>query len=265
MTAETRAFWDAQLELTELVPGAAEWPERYAALSAADGRLAGAERIATGPDELQALWRTSTGSANKAMVFIHGGYWRRFVAADFAFAAATAGAADVSFYNVDYRLMPNVRLAELVADVVAACERALEAVPDAVLVGHSAGAHLAVEVATRLSRPPRAVVAMSGFYELAPLRHAFIQDELAFTQEEVDAFSVQSRAAAVPCPVHVQVGANETYEFLRQSARFAEALSDAGQDATIWFAPNLDHFEIVAELANPESEAARQVIDVLRR
>lgn len=263
MTAETQAFWDAQLENSVVVPGAAEWPERYLALSAAHGRLADAERMATGPDESQALWRTPTGAADKALVFIHGGYWRKYSAPDLAFVAATAEAAGVTFYNVDYRLMPGVRMADLVADTVAACAMALEAVPNAVLVGHSAGAHLAVEVALRMARPPRAVVAMSGLYELAPLRHAFIQDELSLTLDEVEAFSPQSRVASVPCPVHVQVGGEEKNEFLRQSVRFAEALTDAGREATLWFAPNLNHFEIVAELADPNSETARRIINII--
>lgn len=263
MTAETRPFWDAQLENAVVVPGAAEWPGRYAALSEAHGRLSEAERFATGADPMQALWRTDTGAPDKAMVLIHGGYWRRFSAAEYAFALPTAAAAGVTFFNVDYRLMPGVRMADVVADTVAACEMALEMIPNAVLVGHSAGGHLALEAALRLSKAPRAVVAMSGLYDLPPLRHAFIQEDLALTLADVAEFSPQTRVADVPCPVHVQVGGDEKTEFQRQSVRLYEGLVEAGRDASFWFAPNQNHFEIAAEMADPSTPTAQQVIEVL--
>ena len=115
-------------------------------------------------------------------------------AADFAFVAHTAKAADATFWNVDYRLMPGVRMADVVADTVAACA-AVDA-ERVVIVGHSAGGHLAVEAALRLPKPPAAVVAVSGLYDLDPLQYAFIQDELTLTDDEVAAFSPETRAAA---------------------------------------------------------------------
>ncbi|MEM6849326.1 MAG: alpha/beta hydrolase [Pseudomonadota bacterium] len=263
MTAETRAFWDAQLEMAVVVPGADEWIDKYGELGRVHGRLDEARRIATGPDAMQSLWHTDTGALDKAMVLIHGGYWRRFSAAEYAFGLPTAAAANVTFFNVDYRLMPGVRMADVVSDTLAACEKALEMVPNAVLVGHSAGAHLALETAMRLSRPPRAVVAMSGLFELAPLRHAFIREDIALSADEVAEFSPIERVADIPAPVHVQVGADETLEFQRQSVRLYDTLVDAGQEATFWFAPGQNHFQIAAEMADPQTPTASRIVDVL--
>lgn len=259
----SRAFWDSQLDNAANVPDFAAWPERYQASSAAAVARHGAPSREPVGAEGAALWRTATGGPERALVFIHGGYWRRYGAADFAFPVAAAAAAGAHFLNVDYRLMPAVPMAAVVEDARAACELALTGPRDAVVVGHSAGAHLAVEAALRGPRVPKAILALSGLYDLTPLRHAFIQDELALSGEDARAFSPLSRVADVPCPVHVMVGANESAEFRRQSAAFHDALAEAGRPATLTFAEGHHHSSIVAALAEPDSALSRQVAALL--
>jgi arylformamidase len=256
---ETLAFWNSQLQNAVTVPDFPLWEPRYIALSAA--APAPDERIRTGPDPVQGVDRTATGRPSHALVFIHGGYWRKYTAREFAFVAATARAADATFWNVDYRLMPVVRMADVVADCLAACE--VVKAERIVLVGHSAGGHLAVEMALRMRRPPDAVVAISGLYDLDPLTYAFIQDELSLTGEEVAAFSPETRAAEIRCPVHLVAGADETVEFRRQSARLFEKIRAAGGEASLTFAEGRHHSSVVADLADPATPLARQVAALL--
>ncbi|ORE95238.1 hypothetical protein ATO13_00230 [Stappia sp. 22II-S9-Z10] len=263
MVGETRQFWNGQLEHAAIIPDFAAWQDRHEALSAQADALGMPERIPTGADDLQALWRTKLGRATHGLLYIHGGFWRRYAAHDFSFVAETAAAANVTFYNVDYRLVPLVRMKEAVDDVVAACAIAREACDRLVVVGHSAGAHLAVEAAMRMERPPDHVVAISGIYDLAPLRFAFIQDELGLSDEEVATFSPIFRAASMPCPVHIRVGAAETAEFQRQSVRFFETVSEAGRTATIEFMQAHHHSSIVAELADSNTVLSHLVQSLL--
>ena len=53
-----------------------------------------------------------------------------------------------------------------------------------------------------MKQPPAAVVAISGLYELDPLRFAFIQDELNLTEEDVANYSPQKPCTrgALPHP-----------------------------------------------------------------
>lgn len=261
--AETEPFWNSQLENAVVVPDYAAWQDRHGALSAQADRLGLPERFATGVDPDQALWRTATGRRTRGLVFIHGGFWRRDNANDYSFVAETAAAADATFYNVDYRLIPNVRMGEVVDDVVLACERAAAETSVLAFVGHSAGAHLAIEAALRFARPPRAVVAISGLYDLEPLRHAFIQNEIALTDAEVREFSPQLRAAAIMCPVHIVAGEDETVEFRRQSIRLFEAIREAGGKSTLSFAPHRHHSSIVADLADRNSGLSKLVQSLL--
>ncbi|WP_420391600.1 alpha/beta hydrolase [Acuticoccus sp.] len=259
----TQAFWNSQLENAVTVPDFAAWQDRHGALSAEADRLGQPERIATGAGENQAVWRTPLGRADVGLVFVHGGYWRRYSADNFSFVAETAAAAKATLYNVDYRLMPAARMADLVDDTLAACNVAARACERVLLVGHSAGAHLAVEAALRADTPPSAVVAVSGLYELAPLRHAFIQDELQLTLEEVEAFSPQDRVGDLDCPLHLRVGADETVEFRRASARLFDAAIDARREATIDFVTGRHHMSVVADLADPRTALSRLVQHLL--
>ncbi|RAI04389.1 hypothetical protein DLJ53_08100 [Acuticoccus sediminis] len=263
MRRETERFWNSQLENAVTVPDFAAWQDRHEALSALADALGRPERISTGPEDLQAVWHTKLGRNTHALVFVHGGYWRRFSADNFVFVAETAAASNASFFNVDYRLMPETRMADVIDDVVRGCEVALQRSDTVVVVGHSAGAHLAVEAALRMTRPPDAVIAISGIFDLDPLRYAFIQAELCLTPSEVQEFSPLHRADTLDCPLHLRTGASETVEFRRQSARMYEAVIESGGEATIEFMDNHHHSSIVAELADPGSVLSHLVQNIL--
>ncbi|XWN31898.1 MAG: alpha/beta hydrolase [Devosia sp.] len=260
---ETEPFWNGQLQNSVLIPDFEIWEDRYRTLSEAAKRLGETERIATGPDPSQSLWRTRTGRASHGLIFIHGGYWRRFAAADFHFVAEAAAAANATFYNVDYRLMPAVSMEELVADTAAACGAAMEEVEVAVIVGHSAGGHLAVQMALDLERPPTAAVSISGLFDLEPLRHAFIQRELDLTNDDVARYSPLPRAGALKCPVHLSAGAEESVEFRRQSAVMFEAIRGAGGSAELAFVGGTHHSSVVAALADPSSPMTQGLVRML--
>lgn len=256
---ETASFWNKQLNLRELIPDYAAWQDRYEALSAIADRLSEPVRMATGPHPEQALFRIATGPATHRVVFVHGGGWTFYRAENYSFVAETALAARAAFFNVEYRKMPAWRLAELVADTVAALEIASSGAERVVLVGHSAGAHLAVEAALRSASPPAAVVALSGVYDLDPLRYSFVQEAVAFTEEEVAAFSPLRRVGELRCPLHLLVGDDETVEYRRQSVRMFERAEAAAVDATLTFVPRRHHASLVADLAEPHSVASAAV------
>ena len=204
-------------------------------------------------------------------VFIHGGYWKSLDAKDFSFVAGAFAPKGVLTVVVDYTLVPHATIAEQAEE----CRWALEWVwrhareiggdPGRIhLGGHSAGAHLvsmllATDWAAR-GLPAdliRSAMGISGVYDLEPIRHAFVNDDLRLTAGDAEALSAPRLAPHVACPVHISVGAEEGDEMLRQSADLAKAWQGLGPDIRSEVLDGHDHFSIVLELATPEGSLAR--------
>lgn len=201
------------------------------------------------------------------LVFIHGGYWQRLDKNDFDYVAApfvTAGAAVV---NVNYTLAPRATIDEIVRQVRAAIAwtwreaKSFNGDPARIHVaGHSAGGHLtAMAALTRWEGfapglPPdvvKSAVAISGLYELEPVRHTYLNDTLkldaAAARRNSPALFVRKDAA----PLALAVGSGETPEFLRQQRDFAKALAKAGAASEAVEIAGRHHFDVIHDLAEP--------------
>ena len=157
-------------------------------------------------------------------VFYHGGYWRSFKAADFAFVAERLTEAGVLVVIVNYALVPAVRIGELVRQ----CRAALAWVhaniaryggdPNRIFVsGHSAGGHLVAAMAAMAppagepdTRPlVQGGVALSGLFDLEPIRLCYLQETLQLTPAEVAANSPARHLPTAAKPLILAYGADE--------------------------------------------------------
>ena len=222
----TRAFWDSQFRFSQVLPDFADYLARAEQDSAAWAAGKTLRRHAYGPDHRQwAEVTPGTGPQTCMPVLIHGGYWRALRAEDHRFLLPALVPFGDVVANVEYRLMPGVRIAEVVSDVQAALAGLARLFPRArlVLVGHSAGAHLALSALAdpALQRRTAGVIALGGVYDLHPVRLCFLQDELNLSAAEAAAYSLHPSDARGPV-VYVN-GSAETHEFLRGSALMASA------------------------------------------
>jgi arylformamidase len=209
------------------------------------------------------------------LVFVHGGFWRSMEAVQFSFLAPGFVPFGASLAIIDYPLIPQVRLDE----IVAACRRAVAWVwqhgrtfgldPDRIFVsGNSAGGHLVAELLDRAwtgaMQLPADVIkggtAISGLYDLEPVAASFQNDTLQLTNREIETLSPLRRRLEVKAPAIVAVGGEETEEFLVQSAEFAAHLSRNGAEALNMVVPETDHITVVLDgLAKPGAELNRAV------
>ena len=215
-------------------------------------------------------------------VFIHGGFWRSMRADQFSFLARGFVPFGVSLAIIDYPLIPDVRL----GDIVASCKAAITWIyrngpdygfdPDRIFIsGNSAGGHLVAELLDRTwvdqAGLPDDVIkggtAISGLYDLEPVRTSFQNDALQLTVGEVEAFSPLRRKLAISAPVIAAVGRDETEEFLRQTADFAAILERSGVDVKHLIVPHANHITVVLDaLADPSERlncAVRQQMGAL--
>ena len=193
------------------------------------------------------------------LVFIHGGYWQRNRRQDFWCMAEGARAMGWGFALCGYTLAPEAPLTRIVAQISAALD-ALPASGPVVLSGWSAGGHLAAMAASH----PRAAaaVAISGIFELGPIRDTYLNEKLALTDEELATLSPQ-RLAPVQKPMAVTYGSAELPELCRQSRDFHALRAAAHAPGPLIPVAGANHFTILDQLRRPGGFLLRAAADLL--
>lgn len=201
------------------------------------------------------------------LVFIHGGYWQRNSREDFACYAEGMRAHGWSVAMPSHTLAPDSTLTGIVAEI----RRALDHLADhgarhgiaggrIVLSGWSAGAHL-----TAMALSHRAVaagLAISGVYELAPIRQTNLNDKLALSDAEVDGLS-PLRLPVVDKPLAIAYGARELPALVADSRDLHARRAAAHAPGPLIPVAGADHFTILEELRRPDGAlvaAARQLL-----
>ena len=129
--------------------------------------------------------------------------------------------------------------------------------------GHSAGGHLC---ATLLDHPAAAgVLAISGLFDLEPIRLCYLNDKLALTPESVSRNSPLLNVPRRAAPCVVTVGAAELPELVRQSAEYAAALAERRLRVRHLPLAVHDHFTVLDELAKPEGALCAALVELDKR
>ncbi|KQW86190.1 hypothetical protein ASC89_03825 [Devosia sp. Root413D1] len=200
-------------------------------------------------------------------MFIHGGYWFLNDKEMFAFPAETITRSGAIAAIVEYTLIPNARLAQLVDEVRQAARwlignaASFGGDPNAFSAsGHSAGGHLASYLAARAPHeahapniPVKSLLLVSGLYDLRPITQSYLQPDLLLTDEEVANFSPLGAEQLAGPEVVVAVGHNETEPFHLQAQDLCFAAERRGLNYERITLPDLDHMTIVRDLGRPES------------
>jgi arylformamidase len=192
-------------------------------------------------------------AGSPAIMFIHGGYWQALDKSFFSHMAAGLNALGVSMAVPSYDLCPNVRIGDIVEQIRAACTTlARHTNAPLVISGHSAGGHLAAcMLATEACTP--AAYAISGLFELAPLVSTSINGALGLDENEAEALSPLFWPAPEGKTLDAVVGADESSEYLRQSAAVVSAWGESGVATRYEEIAGANHFTVIAPLADPSS------------
>ncbi|EBA13215.1 alpha/beta hydrolase [Roseobacter sp. CCS2] len=194
------------------------------------------------------------------VIFVHGGYWLRFDKSFWSHLATGPLAHGWTVAMPSYDLCPDVRIPDIRRQIMAAIGFVALRVPGPVrLVGHSAGGQLVAMASVptpgarwqdRLER----TVPISPVADLAPLMQTSMNADLELDASQA-AMESPVHQPQPKCPVTVWVGAQERPVFLQQAA----ALAMAWQCEKI-VAANKHHFDVIEELAEPESALTQAVL-----
>jgi acetyl esterase/lipase len=200
------------------------------------------------------------------LIFIHGGYWQRNRREDFASLIEGALSLGWSAALPGYTLAPEASMTGIVGEIEAALDWLAEHGPRhgiagrKVLSGWSAGGHLA---AMALGHPSvTAGFAISGIFELAPIRDTDLNEKLALTAAEIETLSPMRRPM-LPKPLAIAYGTAELPELRRQSRDYHAARALAHAPGPLIPVCGADHFRIVDALRAPRGELMRAMADLL--
>ncbi|MGH6949918.1 MAG: alpha/beta hydrolase [Vitreimonas sp.] len=202
-----------------------------------------------------------------ALMFIHGGYWQALDKSFFSHMAIGPNALGVSVAVPSYDLCPDVAVGDIIRQMRHAC-LALHGelhVP-VVVSGHSAGGHLAACMLATEDYVPFAY-SISGLFELTPLIETSLNERLQLTAERARAYSPLFWPAATGKALDAVVGADESSEYLRQSAAIVAAWGEDGVATRYEEIESANHFTVIAPLADPAStmcERLKQLVDRAR-
>jgi acetyl esterase/lipase len=191
------------------------------------------------------------------LIFIHGGYWQMRAKETFRFLAAGPLAHGMHVAFVGYTLAPAITLAGICDEVrsaiawIAGRAPGFGADPARIcLSGWSAGAHL---TAMCLEEPAvRGGLAISGLYDLEPIRLCYVNDKLGLDRESARRLSPLLNLPPRSRPLAIAFGTAELPELQRQSLEFGAARREAGLPGRVVPLAGHNHFTVLEELERPD-------------
>ncbi len=160
-----------------------------------------------------------------------------------------------------YTLAPDAGLAAIAAEMRVALDWLAANGPShgvagpMVLSGWSAGGHL---TALLLDHPAvTAGLAVSGIYEIGPLRDTYLNDKLRLTDDEIETLS-PLRLPVVRKPLAIAYGSNEVPALVNDSRLLHARRAAAHAPGALVPVAGADHFTILHELRSPSGVLVRQ-------
>jgi acetyl esterase/lipase len=251
-------------ESAELVAG---WDRHSQEMRA---RHSGHLDLRYGPRERNRIDFFKAAERAPTLLFIHGGYWQMRAKETFALFAGGPMAHGINVALIGYTLAPDTTLDEIVAEIhqgidfLAKQLPTLGAAADGIVVsGWSAGGHL---TSMALSHPQvKAGMAISGIYDLEPIRHSYLNVKLKLDEAMSRRNSPMMQAGGAMKPLSLVVGSAELPLLRKQTADFVGHRARYGLPVTYEEIPDANHFTILDELSSPKGRITTLIRQLFER
>jgi len=204
------------------------------------------------------------------LLFIHGGYWQHRAKEMFAQFAEGPLAYGINVALIGYTLAPDATLDQIVAEIQSGIDFLGKQLPalggdtkGIVVSGWSAGGHLAV---LALAHPfVRAAMAISGIYDLEPIRHSYLNIKLGLDEAMSRRNSPMMQAGGPLKPLSLVTGSAELPLLRKQTADFAAHRVRYGLPVTYEEIAGANHFTIMNELSSPHGRITTLIRQLFER
>jgi arylformamidase len=223
-----------------------------------------------GPRERNRIDFLKARDKGPTLLFIHGGYWQQRAKETFALFAEGPLAYGINVALIGYTLAPEATLDQIVAEIGTGIEFLAGQLPalggdgKAIVVsGWSAGGHLTAMALTH--RHVRAGMAISGIYDLEPIRHSYLNVKLGLDEAMSRRNSPMMEAGGVMKPLSLVVGSAELPLLRKQTADFAAHRAKHGLPVTYEEISGADHFTIMNQLSSPHGRITTLIRQLFER
>jgi arylformamidase len=253
------------------VPGSADivagWDKRSAEMRA---RYSPHLDLSYGPRERNRIDFLKIADGGPTLLFIHGGYWQTRAKETFAVFAGGPMAHGINVALIGYTLAPDATLDEIVGEIHRGLDFLTAQLPDLggdsnriVVSGWSAGGHL---TSMALSHPHvKAGMAISGIYDLEPIRHSYLNVKLGLDEVMSQRNSPMTQAGGAIKPLSLVVGSAELPLLRKQTADFAGHRAKYGLPVTYEEIPGANHFSVMDELMSPTGRITTLIRQLFER
>jgi arylformamidase len=209
-----------------------------------------------GPRERNRIDFLQAREGEPTLLFIHGGYWQSRAKEVFTLVAEGPLAHGINVALIGYTLVPEATLDDIVGEIHAGIDFLAGQLPALggdgdgfVVSGWSAGGHL---TAMALSHPKvRAGMAISGIYDLEPVRHSYLNEKLGLDEAMSRRNSPMLQPGGAAKPLSLVVGSAELPLLRKQTADFAGHRVRYGLPVTYEEIPGANHFTVMNEMLAP--------------
>ena len=271
---------DAQYNIGAALPGWESYLERYVVDSdSARGSMECELDIQYGPTLDEHLDIFPSAKPNSPIfIFIHGGYWRALSSKEFSFIATTLVEQGITVVVSNYSLCPEVSIAEITrqnrAVIAWLSTNAHHYNGDTGRIfvsGHSAGGHLSAMICStnwqsEYGLPDKIIkggIAISGVFDLQPLRYSYLQPVLMLNDEVIRRHSPCLNIPKDGPAMIISVGEKESSEFHRQAADYHDRWQEMGMKSTLQVEAGDDHFSILYKLVDAHSPLFTRVMEMM--
>ncbi|MFK7963028.1 MAG: alpha/beta hydrolase [Burkholderiaceae bacterium] len=235
-------------------------------------------RYGAGPLETLDLYRPLESDRLAPLVlFVHGGFWRALDKSDHTLVVPPLLARGAVVANVNYDLAPAITLDDMAAQIVRATRfchahsQAWGADPSRlILIGHSAGAHLAARV---LNTPDdgdglpanlvAGVAAISGIYEPEVILGLSVNQDAQVTKDVAVRNDCLTQPPGGQALVIAWAGGDEPEGWIDQTVRYSQVVKAADMECRQFVMPDTNHFTVLDASFKPGSRGYEAIGELI--